>query len=161
MRKPPPFMMGCRVTEFAVRDRSIPRQRRTLLFVNSKELGTVPRFALGQDRKSGDFCLFHCGTKWNIRGTSVSESPVELKSSLERIYPGIAKKWRRTGYSRKQSEAFRRRIWAGLECSFCHRFPDDFESMIESRKTRICDRCIREFAAIIDRQAPGAPKPVS
>ena len=85
------------------------------------------------------------GIFWNVRGVATYNRLSELKRSIERVYPGISRKWRRTGFSKQRTEAYRRKTWKGLDCSFCCRLPDEFEQMVERGGLRICDICIREF----------------
>ncbi len=152
--KPPPLLFACRITHYVVRDQSIPFVGPTNLFVNGKELRAVPRLAIGEDK--GEYLLLHCGSSWNVRGVVAYGQLSNLKRSIERIYPGISKNWLRTGFSRQQVEGYRRRIWQGLECSFCRRFPDQFEQLVEKRGVRICDICIREFTDTMRADRPPA-----
>jgi len=150
MRKPPPVLAGCRVLEYVVRPASITRQRRTLLFVNDKELGTVPGLVIGEDLNSGDIALFHCGRNWNVRGVTTGVLS-ELKADMERVYPGVSQFWRKGGVTRRQALAYLKRIWAGHECSFCQRLPPAFNRMINKKGVRICDICVREFGELFAR----------
>lgn len=150
------MLMGCRITHFIVRDRSISFSGRSYLFVDGKELGAVPRLAIGAD-KSGGYVLFHCSNSWNVRGIEASfDSVADLKRSVARIYPGSFNKWRLSGVTVRQAEAFRRRVWKGLECSFCGKLPDEFERMVESRTgTRLCSLCFEQLRTHFDAPQPG------
>src|SRR5262245_6459275 len=111
--KPPPFMEGFRITHYVVRDRTIKFRGPTNHFVNGNELGSVPRLAIGENR-SGKFALFHCGRTWNVRGSAAFFDRLsDVKRSAERVYPGISKRWVRTGISWRQADAYRKRIWKG------------------------------------------------
>jgi hypothetical protein len=149
--KPPPLLMGCRITHYVVRDRSTTFTGRTNLFVNGRELGSVPCLAIGES-KNGESLLLHCDRAWNVRGTEVHEHVSAVQQSAERIYPGISRRWLRTRVSRRQAEAYRRRVWKGMECSFCRRLPDEFESMVEKRRLRVCNICVREFNALLQSE---------
>jgi hypothetical protein len=147
-QKPPPLLMGCRITHYVVRDKSTKFARRTNLFVNGKELGSVPCLAIGES-KTGEFLLLHCDRTWNVRGTEVHEHVSAVQQSAERIYPGISKRWLRTRVSKRQADAYRRKVWKGMECSFCRRLPDEFDGMVEKRHLRVCNICIREFNGLL------------
>jgi len=47
--KPPIVLEGCRIEQFAVRDRSMKFEGHGLLFRGDKEVGPVPRLAIGRD----------------------------------------------------------------------------------------------------------------
>ena len=156
-QRPPPMLMGYRVTHFLVRDKSIKFSGRSYLFVDGKELGAVPRLAIGAHKSEG-YVLFHCGSSWNVRGTEASfDSVVDIKRSVARIYPGSFNKWRLSGVTIRQAEAFRRRVWKGLECSFCGKLPDEFERMVESKtRMRLCNICFEELRAHFDPAQTGS-----
>ena len=153
-RKPPPLIDNCRVTHYAVRDRSVPFAGPTGHFVGDKELGAVPCLAIAEAR-SGEIVLQYCNRRWVSKGVSVWETLERAKARAERNYPGLMKKWKPTRYSNRRAEQYRRYIWKGHDCTFCGRFPDDFQGLIESkrRKARICNICARELAELLN------PKP--
>jgi hypothetical protein len=140
--KPPPVLAGCRVTEYAVRDRSAKYSGRSNLFVEGKELGPVPRLAIVRDHQ-GKYLLLHCGRSWNVLGIAGGRNLRRARLAAERTYPGISKRWVRTGVSKSQAEAYLKQVWKGQECSFCGRRPDQVEQMVEGQGSRICDFCIR------------------
>jgi hypothetical protein len=67
MLRPSPMLMGCRVTQYAMRDRSVTFRGRTNLYVDGKQLRAVPRLAIGEGR-TGECVLLHCGRTWKVRG---------------------------------------------------------------------------------------------
>jgi hypothetical protein len=142
------MLMGCRVTQYAIRDRSVTFRGRTNLYVDGKELRAVPRLAIGEGR-TGECVLFHCGRTWKVRGAESYATLSELKHSAERVYPGIRANWRQTNVTKRQAAAYRKRVWRGLECSFCGRLPDEFERLFGKRNARICDDCIRGFNRLL------------
>jgi hypothetical protein len=147
-------MIGCRITHYVIRDRSLRFVGPSRLFVNGKELGAVPRLAIGESRDR-KHALLHCGPTWNVRGVEEYDSLEETRRAAERLYPGISQRWLATGISRRQAEAYRRQIWKGLECSFCGRLPDEIEQLVERRSVRICDQCIRSFSQLLRDDAGG------
>jgi hypothetical protein len=145
---PPPVLLGCRVTYYALRSRRIPYSGHNNLFVDGKALGPVPRLAIADDRNKG-VVLLHCSRGWSVRGIAGFDSLAEAKRAAEGSYPGISKAWVRTGVSKARADAYRRRVWKGQECSFCGRLPDQIEQMIAKRGVRICDVCVRELGEML------------
>ena len=153
--KPPPLIDNCRVTHYAVRDRSIPLVGPTRHFVDDKELGAVPCLAIAEGR-SGEIVLQYCNRRWVAKGFSVWETLERAKANTERNYPGLMKKWKPTRYSNRRAEQYRRYVWKGLDCTFCGRFPNDFQGMVENKKrnARICNICASELADLLNKKPP-------
>lgn len=62
-----------------------------LQFRGDREIGPVPRLALGRDR-NGEVYLFHCDTRWNVKGAGGGYLTLRAaKQRAERFYPGISK----------------------------------------------------------------------
>jgi ClpX C4-type zinc finger len=149
--KPPVALEGCRVEQYAVRHRAMKFAGHGLLFRGDKEVGPVPRLALGRDR-SNKVVLLHCDARWNVVGASGDYPNLRAaKKRAERFYPGISKAWVRTGYSRTDANRYWSGIGASQRCSVCARQWYDVERIVEIRKAKlsICDACIRELHAIV------------
>lgn len=144
-RKPPIVLHGCRIEQYAIRDRSIRFRGHRLLSVDGKEVGPVPRLALGRWRGKG-LMVFHCDRRWNVvAGDGPYPSLREAKQGSERFYPGISTAWKRTGYSQTQFNRYIARI--GPTCSMCSKAWLDVEKMVEIKKRKLvfCDTCIRKL----------------
>lgn len=73
----------------------------------------------------------------------------EARRSAERDYPGVSRRWRRVEVTKRQVESYLRELWKGQECSFCGRRPDQIEKIIEKRRVRICDICVRKIGDLM------------
>jgi hypothetical protein len=158
-RKPPVVLHGCRVEQFALRDRSIRFAGHGLLFSAGKEVGAVPRLALARDR-SGEVMLFHCDYRWRVVGASGGWRTVrEAKKRAERFYPGISRVWRSTGYTKAQTA--RQLDRTNRRCSVCAKFWFEVDKMVVTKKARftLCDACIRQFYEVISVESvPAVPE---
>jgi hypothetical protein len=147
-QKPPIVLHGCRVEQYAIRDRSMPFRGYGRLFVDGKEIGPLPRLAIGRSLSKGikGLLLFHCDARWGaVAGIGPFSSLRETKQEAERFYAGIRSAWKRTGYSSTQVERQLTRM--GPTCSMCSRIWLDIEKMVEVKKGSIhlCDICIRKL----------------
>ena len=66
---------------------------RTLLFVDGRELGAVPRLAICEEKKSGSILLLHCTGDWSVLGCSAHKSFAEAQVRGEGIYRRISSQW--------------------------------------------------------------------
>jgi hypothetical protein len=138
---------GCRVEQYAVRPRRLTFTGHGLLFRDGKEVGPVPRLALGR-LQDGEVILFHCDKRWNVKGASHGCPTVRAaKQRAERFYPGISAAWRRTGYTRSQARRVRERSGYDRKCSLCLKRWFDVHQIIEIKKRNValCDECIRKL----------------
>jgi hypothetical protein len=145
--KSPVVLEGCRVEQFAIRDRSMRFEGHGLLFRGTTEVGPVPRLALGRDRDHA-VRLLHCDARWTVLGSSgVYENVRAAKQRTERFYRGISKAWVLTGYTKAQAKRYLNRIRAANKCSLCSRSSYDVRSIVEVKKRTfaICDVCIASF----------------
>ena len=142
--RPPPVLLGARVFAYALLDRSVAYSGHSSLFVDGKEVGRVPRLVICK-ADDGETLLLHCNRVWSVIGVAGYPSVVAAKQRAERIYRGVKNRWVRVNVTKVQAERYLRRLWAGKECSFCGRRPDQLEWMISRRRARICDRCVTEF----------------
>jgi hypothetical protein len=127
--EPPVMLEGCRIEQFAVRDRSMKFTGQGLLFRGHKEVGPVPRLALGRDR-SDEVMVLHCDVHWNVVGACGGYPNLRAaKERAERFYRGISKAWIRTGYTKTQANRHLNRIGANKKCSLCLRRSYDVEAI--------------------------------
>jgi hypothetical protein len=157
--KPPVVLEGCRVEQFAIRDRSMRFEGHGLLFRGTTEVGPVPRLALGRDRDNAVY-LLHCDARWNVLGSSGGYENVRAaKQRAERFYRGISKAWVLTGYTKAQADRYLNRIRGPKKCSLCSRSPYDVQSIVEVKKRMfaICDVCIRELYELISSKDDISP----
>jgi hypothetical protein len=139
---PPPALACARVIEYAVLDKSVGYVGRTLLFVDGKELGRVPCLAICEEKKPPGVLLFHCTRKWDVLGCSAHSSMSEAKQRAESVYPGLFPRWVNPHVTRKQSERYLDKLFAGQSCSFCNKRPDHVQQLIRKDKVTICNHCI-------------------
>ena len=131
---PPQILDGSRVVEYAVIPKSVQYAGHSGVFVDGKEVGPVPRLAIGEPVGDGEIPLFHCDDKWRVVGISSHPSIRQAKHRAERAYPGITDAWTDSGLPK-------------VECSFCGRKSDQVQQMIAKENVRICDICVRESYA--------------
>ena len=157
-RKPPVCLHCCRVEQFAIRDRLMRFTGHRLLFSGDKEVGPVPRLALGRDRQHG-VMLFHCDTRWNVVGAEGFYPDLRsAKARAERFYQGISKAWVRTGYTKAQANRYLQRLGHNKRCSICSKPWFDIEALVEVKKRKLafCDACIRELYELISYSPPSS-----
>jgi hypothetical protein len=144
--KPPIVLYGCCVEQYAIRDRSIPFRRHRRLFADGKEVGPVPRLAVGRSLGTSitGLMVFHCDGRWNVV-TADGPYPTlrEARQEAERFYPGISAAWKRTGYTRAQANRQLARM--GPTCSMCSTIWLNVEKKIVEVKKGVylCDVCVR------------------
>jgi hypothetical protein len=149
--KPPVVLNGCRVEQFAIRDRSIKFRGQGLLFSGDREVGGVPRLALARDRHE-EVVLLHCDARWQVLGISGGHATLrEAKRAAERFYSGIAKRWMPTGYTKTQARRALDRVGGPRQCAVCLRPPHEVQAFVElkKRKLAICDACIRALYRLV------------
>jgi hypothetical protein len=149
--KPPIVLEGCWIEQFAVRNRSIKFEGHGLLFRGDKEVGPVPRLALGRG-PDNSVTLLHCDARWNVVGSSGGHATLRTaKKRAERFYRGISEAWVRTGYTKAQANRHLKRVSGPPKCSLCFRSSHDVQSIVEIKKRElaICDVCIRELHELI------------
>jgi hypothetical protein len=149
--KPPVVLVGCRVEQYAVRPRSVRFAGHGQLFRGGRELGPVPKLALGRSRE-GEVLLLLCNAQWTVEFASGGYSTLRAaKQRTERLYPGISKVWVRTGYTKRQARRALERSGANQRCSICSKLWFEVEKMVEIRKAKltICGTCVRELHALV------------
>jgi hypothetical protein len=109
-----------------------------------KEVGPVPRLAICK-ADDGEVLLLHCNRSWVAVGTVAYPSVSAAKQRAHRVYRGLSSRWIHTETTKAQAERYRRKLWAGRECSFCGKRPDQVQRMFSVKRARICDVCVAEF----------------
>ena len=154
---PLPVLDGLRVVRYAFIRRPIQYRGHSGLFVvsqagSSKEVGPVPRLAIGQSlRGTREFFLLHCTRTWQVLGAQGGFSKVSQAEQLaERIYVGVTGAWIPTNVTKREAKQFERVIWYSLTCSFCGRIPPEHEdvrgaTIFAARLARICGDCVRDL----------------
>jgi hypothetical protein len=125
---------------------------RTLLFVNGKELGRVPRLAICREKTASDeepVLLCHCDEEWKVLGCSGHSSRAEAKQCAERIYPGISVCWTEAHISKEEAELYLQKQFGKHRCIFCGKTAAEVGSLIQKAAARICNFCIDEFYAML------------
>jgi len=143
--RPPPVLDNARVLQFAILPQSIPFAGRSLVFVDGKELGRVPRLAICEDQPPAKVLLFYCDDQWRVLAAAGYDSIDLAKARAERTYPGSSALWKESGVSEKEAEDFRNNLFGDDRCSFCGKRPDQIEQLISKDDVRICNYCIDEF----------------
>lgn len=148
--KPPILLQDCRIEQFALLG-SIRFTGHGLLFHDGKEVGPVPRLALGRDLNN-DILLLHCDARWRVLGLSVYPNIRAAKKRADRFYPGISRLWRRTGYTRAQAHRQRKRSGADRRCAICEKPWWRVDAIVEIQKRQLafCVDCIRELNALAE-----------
>ena len=154
---PLPVLDGLRILKFAFVRKPIAYRGHSGLFViseggESKEIGPVPRLAVGQSlRGVREFFLLHCTRTWQVLGTQGGFStPAQVERRAEQSYPGVAQAWVATNFTKREAKEFERVIWYSLTCSFCGRIPPEHEDVLgatlfTARSARICGDCVRDL----------------
>jgi hypothetical protein len=149
-RNPPPALHGCRVEQYAIRDRSMKYSGHSSLFRDGIEVGPVPRLAIcrGED---DEVLIFHCDRRWNVLGMAGGYPNLKAaKQRVERTYPGISAAWAKTGVTRRQAERYLDSIGHNLKCEFCGKAWHQVERIVTKGKSAICGACLRELSKMID-----------
>jgi hypothetical protein len=154
---PPPVLDHGRVLEYAVLNDRVEYSGHSLLFVDGKEVGPVPRIAICQSLNNPDIVLLHCDNDWNVLGAGIFNSAGEAKSRAEKTYPGVATCWIKSHFTNEQVSKHLEEIWNGLHCVFCGKMPYEVERLIEKSGVGICDSCIEELYQML-REDPEGPK---
>lgn len=140
---PPPAVLSTPVIEYAIVG-DLPIVRRTWIFIDGVELGSVPLLAICGPVPAGGVDLVHCDAEWNMLATRPCSGVADAKSKSERLYPGL--EWLASPHDKETVQTYLENEWAGLECSFCRRTPLHFEKLISGPNgVNICNDCVRQF----------------
>jgi hypothetical protein len=151
---PPPSLASARVLEYAVIDEGVIYTGIAPAFVAGREIGAVPRLAIGRALGGPDILLLRCDADWDVLAASAYSSLDEAKAAAERSYSGVSARWQPVSFSDTELEAFLDEEDRGHVCSFCGRHPHEVERIITGhRGAAICEICIRAMRA---RITPGS-----
>lgn len=145
MNEPPPPVIGsARLLEYAKIDSAMVFTGRSVIYVDGKLLGPVPRLAVCQDIAGPGVILYHCDEEWDVLAVTSDETLVEAKERAERDYLGLAGKWLVSPYTEEETDRFWEKEKAVLSCSFCQRSFWDVNKLVTNEETgaAICDGCI-------------------
>jgi hypothetical protein len=138
---PPPVLDCARLIEFAILDTGVEFAGHSLLFVDGKELGAVPRLAVCEDVKTSDILLFHCAADWKVLGCSAHPSIADAESRAEHIYQGVCSRWTTANVSRDAAIAYLDEQFGHAKCCICGKRPYEVDSMLQRGAASICSRC--------------------
>lgn len=153
-QKPPPALGCARVLEYVFIPLSNGYSGRTLLFVDGKELGRVPRLAICEEKSSGGVLLFHCDEEWNVLGCARYDSIARAKNKAEWIYPGLRPSWIESGVSEDEAERYLDEHFANERCSFCGKRADKVNQLFSKDSVFICDSCVEAFHGTLRNPMP-------
>ena len=152
---PPPVLNGGRVLAYA----SLGSRRRPsaegLMFVENKPLGPVSALAITETpslpgkRRGHGVLLLYCTRRWSLRGVAGYKSLALARRRAEIMFPGSSARWVSSRVTKAGAERYLDKVWAGLECSFCGRRPDQVERVVAGKQARICDQCVLAATAIV------------
>jgi hypothetical protein len=145
MHDPPPPLIGSdRVLAYAIISPSMIFTGRTIIYVDGKLLGPVPRLALCQDGDGPGVVLYHCDEIWEVFAVSGGGSPHEIKERAERAYVGLAGEWCASPYTPQDVAQFSERQEPVPVCSSCQKAASEVERIIvkEDGGPAICNVCI-------------------
>jgi ClpX C4-type zinc finger protein len=154
--KPPPVLNGARVLAYANLGHPRHPVAKGTVFVGNKPLGRVSSLVITETpsvpgRPGRGVLLVYCTKAWSLRGVAGFSSVAGAKHRAERMFPDASTRWVPSGVTKAHAERYLKRVWAGQECSFCGRRPDQIQQMVAAKRVRICDRCISESSAIVNR----------
>ncbi len=154
--KPPPILNGARVLAYASMGQGRRPSADGLMFVGNKPLARVSRLVIteapGVSGRPGPGVLLLCCTQaWSLIGVAGHSSVAHAKRRAETMFPGSSTRWVPSKVTKTQAEKYLKKVWAGQECSFCGKRPDQIRQMVAGKGVRICDRCISEYSAIMRR----------
>jgi hypothetical protein len=153
-RTPPAVLNGGRLLAYAVLKRGTRNAMPGRILVGGRPLLRVSALAItdappiGKAPKSRVLLLF-CSDTWFPKALEGFHSVAAAKGQAERMYPGSSALWVASKVTKDQAERYLRKVWAGQECTFCNRRPDQVQQMIVGKSGRICDKCIAECNTIL------------
>ena len=153
-RTPPPVINGARVLAYARLDGGRLPAVADMVFIANKPLGRVSNLVVTETPgilggKSSGVLLLYCNQRWSPRGAAGYKSVTLAKRRAERLFPGSSARWVTSKVTKARAERYLKKLWAGHECSFCGRGPDQVHQLVASKRARICDLCIIECSSIV------------
>jgi hypothetical protein len=143
--KPPPVLASARVLEYAILDGSVGFSGKSRVFVESRELGRVPRLVIAEGLEAANVVLLYCDDEWSVLAAAGVRSPDDAKARAEQTYPGVSRIWVDAGVSREQAVAYAEEESRDFKCSFCGRRPDQVRNLLAQGEARICNVCVADF----------------
>jgi hypothetical protein len=141
---PPPSLASTRVLAYAMLDRDVVYTGVDPVFVAGREIGQVPRLAIGRALGGPDILLLRCAADWDVLAVSTHASIDDAKAAAERAYSGVSGRWQPASFTDAELEAFLDEEDRGHVCSFCGRHPHEVDRIITGhRGAAICEICIR------------------
>jgi len=128
---------------------------RQCIYVGEELAGPATKLAICENGPN-DFLLLLCDEACNSYACAAALTAEELFSSAERWYEGIGKKWAYTNYTAEQDCQNAQKYFAGEECSFCGKLPNEVEHMFASEKASICSSCVANIHVAINSSENGA-----
>jgi hypothetical protein len=149
---PPPVLAAARVLAYAVLDDAVAYTGQKVVFAAGRELGPVPRLAIGRQLSRGDILLLHCDAEWDVLATAGYASVEDAKQAAGQAYSGLSGKWLATTFSDAEVDAFLDEEDRGLVCSFCGRHPHEVDRIVTGHEgAAICEICIKALRQQIGR----------
>jgi hypothetical protein len=141
---PPPVLASARVLAYAVVDETVTYTGRHTVFVAGRELGPVPRLAIGRTLAGREILLMLCDADWDVLATVPHASVDAAKHAAEQGYAGVSAKWTEVAFTDAEVDAYLDEEDRGLVCSFCGRHPHEVDRIVTGhRGAAICEICIR------------------
>jgi len=143
--KPPPVLASARVLEYAILDGSVGFSGKSRVFVESRELGRVPRLVIAEGLEAAEIVLLYCDDEWRVLAAAGMRSSTHAKTRAERTYPGVSRLWVDAGVSKAEALAYAEEESRDFKCSFCGRRPDQVRNLLAQGEARICNFCVADF----------------
>ena len=108
----------------------------------------MPKLALVRSR--GEVLLILCDHEWGVVAIGGGGLAIRAaKKRAERMYEGISRLWKKTGYTQSQARTILRRRGPGDQCAVCKKLWHDVEHMITANTVSICGNCVRDMHAML------------
>jgi hypothetical protein len=125
------------------------------IYVGSELAGPAAKLAICENGPN-DFLLLLCDEEWNSYACAAATTAEELLSSAERWYEGVGKRWAYTNFTPEEDRKNAQEYFAGEECSFCGKLPNEVEHIFVSEKAVICSSCVANMHAALHSIETGA-----
>lgn len=143
---PPAVIDGFRILYYAHIRPPIVYSGHSSIFVDGREVGCVPRVAVGEGLRGEGIAFLLCDRHWHARAHGGDYKSVsEARRRVERMYPGVDQAWIKLSVSKREARRIEKELWRGEECSFCGRIPPDFQQCLQSGRARICNICVAKM----------------
>jgi hypothetical protein len=150
--KPPHALANAAVIEYVTLPDFVHHVSTAGLYVNGKELGSVPCLAICQNVGKDEFLLLYCDGEWNVLAVVACASVREARARAERQYPGVSICWTQAQISRQEASGYLDSLPGELRCAFCGRRPEEVKTLFEKGGARICDSCVKEFCQLLHKE---------